>query len=116
MACIGDLNIACVPRATNDIWPIHSDCRESYQRGRTRTRSQEPLVGIAIAGGGARSPMHLKFIFVLAISTAFSWTIRGQNAPPAPAPAGESVSGLALRSLPAVLDARERRQDWHEAA
>lgn len=64
--------------------------------------------------------MYFKSVFLAAISAALTAVVMGQNPPPATQPSvalpAESLSGVTLRALPAVLDARERRKDWHEAA
>src|ERR1700676_622262 len=62
--------------------------------------------------------MLARVLLTSAISAAFALLSRAQTYPPAggTAPTTQGVSQLRLRSLPAVLDARERRRDWHEAA
>ena len=67
--------------------------------------------------------MHTRLVLAL-VGTAFlspvasSQTTRPTTQPaPSPAVSRELHSGaVQFRALPAVLDARERRQDWHEAA
>ena len=64
--------------------------------------------------------MRPKAIFALAVAAGLPVCFADQTAAPPPSPTTipsvQNSDSLSLRALPAVLDARERRQDWHEAA
>lgn len=64
--------------------------------------------------------MRTRLLLAAAVSAALAASVCGQTTPPAstppPAAAGANLDALHLRSLQAVLDAREKRQDWHDAA
>lgn len=65
--------------------------------------------------------MRTRLLLAAAVSAALAGSVCAQNAPstPTPTPAatvGANLDTLHLRSLQAVLDAREKRQDWHDAA
>jgi hypothetical protein len=65
--------------------------------------------------------MLRKLWITAAISAALASPVFAQATRPAPtdaqsAPAGANLDSIRLRSLQAVLDAREKRQDWHDAA
>lgn len=65
--------------------------------------------------------MGTRLLLAAAISAALASSSFAQTTPPAsvPPPAatvGGNLDTLHLRSLQAVLDVRERRQDWHDAA
>ena len=65
--------------------------------------------------------MPSKLWITAAISAALASPVLAQSTRPAPtdsqtAPAGANLDAIRLRSLQAVLDAREKRQDWHDAA
>jgi hypothetical protein len=68
--------------------------------------------------------MKPNLLLAAAITAVASQLSPAQNAPatlPSPTAAelgqaGAATGALQLRTLPAVLDARERRQDWHQAA
>lgn len=65
--------------------------------------------------------MGTRILLAAAISAALGSSVYAQTAPPTSAPpsvatAGANLDTIHLRSLQAVLDARERRQDWHDAA
>lgn len=65
--------------------------------------------------------MRTRLLLAAAISAALASSVCAQTTPPAAAPpvaaaAGGNLDMIHLRSLQAVLDARGRRQDWHDAA
>ena len=65
--------------------------------------------------------MRTRLLLAAAISPALSSPLLAQTAaPPAPAAAavsaGANLDTIHLRSLQAILDVREKRQDWHDAA
>lgn len=65
--------------------------------------------------------MRTRLLLAAAISAALASSVSAQTTPPAAAPPSAASTGgnletLHLRSLQAVLDARERRQNWHDAA
>ena len=55
-------------------------------------------------------------LLLAAVSAALAGSVCAQNAPTTPTPPAANLDTLHLRSLQAVLDAREKRQDWHDAA
>ena len=64
--------------------------------------------------------MNTKYLIAAAVTAALAHPVCGQVTRPTTAPsqlvADADVAGIQFRTIPAVLDARERRQDWHEAA
>ncbi|HEX3983490.1 MAG TPA: hypothetical protein VHX12_07345, partial [Acidisoma sp.] len=65
--------------------------------------------------------MRTRLLLAAAISAALASSSFAQTTPPASVPPSAATEGgnldtLHLRSLQAVLDARGRRQDWHDAA
>ena len=64
--------------------------------------------------------MGTRLILLAAISGVLPATLCAQSTPATPppttAPAAANPDALRLRSLQAVLDVRERQQDWHQAA
>ena len=69
--------------------------------------------------------MRTQLLLATAVAAALGLPLNGQTTPTAApdaaisaasTPSGASLDAIRLRALQAVLDARERRQDWHDAA